>query len=124
MFLVLLVKISKEKHNANEMTIRAMFSAIRQFSHSPAIKLKRINIIDHQVRIKRMSKRVKKYQNQLRKTTTNNPNNIDLDADDGQSFTNIFGVPKIPEIVSTTSESDDEMEPEEYELPYVDHAKA
>jgi hypothetical protein len=105
------------------MTVRAMVSAIRQFSQTSSVKLKRIIITDHHVRIKRISKQVQKYQNQMETRTTNNYNNIDLDDDDGQSFTNIFGVPRIPEIVSTTSESDDEIEPEEYILPYTDHAK-
>jgi hypothetical protein len=114
-----IVKASKERRYANEMTNRAMVSSIRQFSHNPSIKLKRIVLIDHHVRIKRMSKRVKKYQNQIQPTN----NNIDLDADSGLSFTNIFGVPKLPELVST-SESDDDVEPEEYDLPYVDQAKA
>ncbi len=105
------------------MTIRAMISSIRQFSQSSSVKLKRIIIIDNHTRIKRMSKRVKKFQNQFQTKSSNN-NHIDLDNDEGQSFTNIFGVPKIPEIISTTSESDDDIEPEEYQLPYVDHAKA
>jgi hypothetical protein len=105
------------------MTNRAMVSSIRQFSHTALVKLKRIVIVDHHIPIKRMSKRVKKYQNQIQSKSSMN-SNIDLDADDGQSFTNIFGVPKIPEIVSTTSESEDDIEPEEYELPYVDHAKS
>ena len=102
------------------MTARAMLSSIRQFSHSGSTKLKRIIIIDHEVKIKRMSQRVKKYQNQIQ---TKPSNNIDLDADGGLSFTNLFGVPKIPETTST-SESDEDNEPEEYILPYIDHAKS
>lgn len=109
------------------MAVRAMVSTIHQFSQVPSIKLKRIFIIDHYAQIKRMSRRVKKYQNQiqLKNASNNNPNNIDLDADQGHSsFAHIFGVPQIPEVVSSTSESDDEAEPEEYRTPYVDHAKS
>ncbi len=105
------------------MAARAMVSSIRQFSQISSIKLKRILVIDHHVQIKRMSKRVKKFQNQLKTKPTIN-NNIDLDADEGLSFTNIFGVPKISELGSTTSESEDEIEPEEYEHPYADLAKS
>jgi hypothetical protein len=105
------------------MTVRAMVSAIRQFSQNVSIKLKRIIIVDHQVQMKRMNKRVKKYQKQVQTKMTSN-NSIDLDTDTtGNSFANIFGVPKIPEIVSTTSESDDDIELEEYQLPYTDLAK-
>jgi hypothetical protein len=105
------------------MAARAMVSSIRQFSQISSIKLKRILIIDHRVQIKRMSKRIKKFQNQVQSKSSVN-NNIDLDIEDGLSFANIFGIPKMPEIVSTTSESDDEIEPEEYKLPYTDHAKS
>jgi len=105
------------------MAARAMVSSIRQFSQISSIKLKRILVIDHHVQIKRMSKRIKKFQNQVQSKSSVN-NNIDLDTDDGLSFTNIFGIPKMPEIVSTTSESEDEIEPEEYKLPYTDHAKS
>jgi hypothetical protein len=122
-FCLSIVKTSKERRYANEMTNRAMVSSILQFSHSTPIKLKRIVIIDHHVQIKRMSKRVKKFQNQLKTKPTIN-NNIDLDADEGLSFTNIFGVPKISELGSTTSESEDEIEPDEYEHPYADLAKS
>lgn len=103
------------------MTVRAMISSIRQFSRNGTGKLQRIVIIDHHSSIKRMSKRVKKYQNQFPSKTSTNK--IDFDLDDGQSFTNIFGVPKLPEIVSSTSDSEND-EGEEYQLPYVDHAKA
>jgi alpha-D-ribose 1-methylphosphonate 5-triphosphate diphosphatase PhnM len=122
--IVFIVKNSSERRHANEMTTRAMFSAIRQFSQNPSVKLKRIIIVDHQVQIKRMSKRVKKYQKQNQTKSSTNNNNIDLDKDDGQSFTNIFGIPKISEVVSSSSESDDEIEPEEYVLPYIDQAKS
>jgi hypothetical protein len=118
----ILVKTSSERRHATEMAARAMVSAIRQFSQNSSVKLKRIVIVDHQIQIKRMSKRVKKYQNQTKLPTGNN---IDLDKDDGHSFANIFGIPKLPEVVgSSSNESDDEMEPEEYSLPYIDHAKS
>ncbi len=117
------MKSSDDKSHANEMAARAMISSIRQFSQISSIKLKRIIIIDHHVQIKRLSKRIKKFQNQVPSKSSVN-HNIDLDAEEGLSFTNIFGVPKMPEIVSTTSESDDDIEPEEYKLPYTDHAKA
>jgi hypothetical protein len=104
------------------MTVRAMVCAFRQFSQNSSIKLKRIIVVDHQIQIKRMNERVKKYQKEIQSKTTIN-NNIDFDADDGNSFTKIFGVPKIPEIVSSTSESDDGIDSEEQQLPYIDHAK-
>ena len=116
---LLLVKHAKDRRHANEMTVRAMLSAIRQFSRTSTGKLTRVSIIDRQPLIKRMSRRVRKYQNQTAS------NNTIIDIDDTQSFTQIFGVPKLPEIVSTTSDSDDEEnESEEYLLPYVDHAKS
>ena len=119
---LLLVKHAKDRRHANEMTVRAMLSAIRQFSRTSTGKLTRVSIIDRQPLIKRMSRRVRKYQNQTAPTASNN---TIIDIDDTQSFTQIFGVPKLPEIVSTTSDSDDEEnESEEYLLPYVDHAKS
>lgn len=120
--MVFLVKSSHERRPANEMTVRAMVCAFRQFSRNSSIKLKRIIVVDHQVQIKRMNERVKKYQTQTQLKNTAN-NNIDLDADDGHSFTNIFGVPKVPEMIPSSSESDDGLESEE-ELPYTDHAKS
>ncbi|CAF0719495.1 unnamed protein product [Adineta steineri] len=119
------VKTAHERRPANEMTVRAMVSAFRQFSQNPLIKLKRIIVVDHQVQIKRINKRVKTYQNQNQiQTKSTNNNNIDFDKDDGHSFDNIFGVPKSHENVSSSSESDDDVEGEEYQLPYTDHAKS
>lgn len=106
------------------MAVRAMVSTVRQFSLIPTVKLKRILVIDHHAQIKRISRRVKKYQNQIQSRNLINNSNIDIDGDDERSFANIFGVPQIPEVVSSTSESDDEAEPEEYRFPYVDHAKS
>ncbi|CAF2428088.1 unnamed protein product [Rotaria sp. Silwood2] len=114
------VKLSSERRYANEMAARAMITAIRQYSQNLSTRLKRILIVDHQVQIRRMSKRVKKYQKQLQIKELLN-NNIDLDTDDGHSFTYIFGVPRIPEIASSSSESDDDIEPEDYQLPYKHH---
>lgn len=101
-----------------------MLTAIRLFSQNLSIKLRRCLIIDHYMQINRLSKRVKIYQNQVQgKASTSNT--IDLDSDTGQSFVNIFGVPKIPAIASTSSESDDaDNEPEEYLMPYIDRAKS
>lgn len=103
------------------MAARAIVSSIRQYSHSNSIKLRRITIIDHQVQIKRMSKRVQKYQRQIQAKPSNQ---IDLDLDEGISFTNIFGVPKITQAISSSSDSDDNDQPEEYVLPYIDQAKS
>ena len=124
MFLFAIVKTTSERRYATEMTTRAMVTAIRQFSQNPSVKLKRIIIADHHGQIKRMNKRVKKYQRQNQTKTNNNNNHIDLDKDDGQSFANIFGIPKIPEVGSSSSESEDEVEADEDLLPYTDHAKA
>ncbi|CAF3407205.1 unnamed protein product [Rotaria socialis] len=118
------VKFTAERRNANEMTGRAMICAIRQYSLNSSIKLKRIIIVDYEVQIKRMSKRVKKYHAAVQKSLPLT-NNIDFDGDDGQSFAYIFGVPKIPEIVSSESESenDNDIEAEEDQLPYKHHTK-
>ncbi|CAF0825398.1 unnamed protein product [Rotaria sordida] len=116
------VKLSCKRLYANEMAVRAMISAIRQYSQNLSIKLKRIIIVDHQIQIKQMNKYMKKYQKQIEKTITIN-NDIDLDSDDGHSFTYIFGVPKVPEIISSTSESDDDIELEDYQFPYKHHTK-
>jgi hypothetical protein len=115
------------------MAVRAMISAIRQLSQNPSMRLRRIVVVDHQTRIKSLSKRVKKYQKQSRrqdsakshpsaqlKRVSSNANHIDLDAGDEQSFASAFGVPKIPEVTTGTSDS----EPEEYAVPYTDNAKA
>lgn len=114
------MKSTTDRRHANEMTVRAMISAIRQFSLNGTGKLQRIVIIDHHSSIKRLNKCVKKYQKQF--PSKSSPNRIDFDLDDGQSFANIFGVPKLPEMISSTSES--ENDGEEYQLPYVDHAQS
>ncbi|CAF3412168.1 unnamed protein product [Rotaria sp. Silwood1] len=117
------VKIGSERRYANEMTFRAMISAIRQYSQNSSITLKRIIIVDHQIQIKRMSKRVEKYQKQLQKPIShNNNNNIDLNTGDRHSFAYIFGVPKISEVTSSASDTDDDIEPEDYQLPYKHHS--
>ncbi|UJR38233.1 hypothetical protein I4U23_030906 [Adineta vaga] len=111
------VKSPTERRPANEMTVRAMVSAFRQFSQNVSIKLRRIIVVDHHVQIKRMSKRVKQYQNRIQMKTNNN---IDFDHDDGHSFVSVFGEQKI----SNISSSEDETESEEYQLPYTDHARS
>ncbi|CAF1610522.1 unnamed protein product [Rotaria magnacalcarata] len=116
------VKFTAERRNANEMTARAMICAIRQYSLNSLIKLKRIIIVDYEAQIKRMGKRVKKYHTAVQKSLPLT-NNIDFDGDDGQSFAYIFGVPKIPEIVSSESENDNDIEVEEDQLPYKHHTK-
>ena len=117
----ILVKSANARRHANEMAARAIVSSIHQFSHSTSSKLRRIIIVDHQAQIKRMSKRVQQYQRQIQTKS----NHIDLDADAGLSFTNIFGVPKITQTISSSSESDDDNnQPEEYTLPYIDQARS
>jgi hypothetical protein len=100
------------------MAARAMINSIQQFSQNTSIKLKRILIVDHHTQIKRMSKHMTKFQNQLQRKDSIN-NNIDLNRVKEQS-----NVPKLPENISTASDSDDDNEPEEYQLPYVDRPKA
>lgn len=104
------------------MTVRAMVSAVRQYSQNVSMKIKRINIVDHDAQIKRMKKRVNKYLKQT-ETKLTTSDSIDLDDDDGKSFAYIFGVPTIPEILSSSSESDDEIEPEDYQHPYKHQTK-
>ena len=117
-------KTSSDRQIANKMSVRAMISALRQYSQSSSIKLKRFVIVDHQVQINRMSKRVKIYQKRIGTKLQLN-NSVDLDNDDGQTFAEIFGVPRLPlnNTSNGSSESDEEVEPEEYILPYTDQAK-
>ena len=100
-----------------------MISALRHYSQNSPSKLKRFIIVDHQVQINRMSKRVKHYQKQVQ-TKIPLSNSIDLDNDDGHTFADIFGVPRLPRNNSESSDSDEEFEPEEYILPYTDQAKS
>ena len=119
------VKFVQEKHSANKMTVRAMVCALRQFSQNPSIRLKRFVIVDHYSQIHRISQRVKKYQKitQFSQQQKLINSHIDLDNDDTESFCSIFGVPKIPDVVSSTSESEEEMDSEDYSLPYASHAR-
>ena len=92
------------------MTVRAMVSAIQQYSQNLSSKLKRIIIVDHYEQIKRMSKRVQKYQKQTQAKSSINNDKIDFNNDDEQSFVSVFGVPKISKAVSSNSETDDDHE--------------
>lgn len=118
-------KGSSNRRIANKMGVRAMISALRQFSQNSSAKLKRFIIVDHQVQIQRMSRRVKKYQKQVQ-TKISIGNNIDLDNDDGHAFAEVFGVPQsvMPVPNSSGSDSEEEVEPEEYILPYIDQARS
>ncbi|CAF1605300.1 unnamed protein product [Adineta ricciae] len=115
------VKSFSERRSANEMAVRAMVSAFRRFSMNSSIKLKRILVVDHHVQITRMSKRVKQYQS---RTQTKASTNVNFTVDDEQTFTNVFGVPKVSDVPSSAGESDEETESEEYQLPYTDHARS
>lgn len=120
-----LVKLPSERRTANEMTVRAMVSAFRLFSQNPAIKLKRIVVVDHQAQIKRMSKRVKQYQRRVETTPSQHQrHSVDFDTDDGQSFASIFGVRRASKTIASADESDEDADAEEYQLPYTDHARS
>lgn len=115
------MKSRADKRSFDDMTFRAMILAIRQHSKSTSTKLKRIIIVYQPTQIKRINKRMQKYQKNMQKSVTFN-DNIDLDNDDEVSFAYLFGVPKIPEITSSSSESDNDTEPNDVHLPYKHHS--